>query len=317
MTRLISILIATAGFATAVSAGRQSILQPLDDDAYAAVVQFFQYDGSLSLEAETVERYDRSVEGFIIEKIVFTSPSGDRAPSLLVLPAKARPPHPIVIVIPGGNGRKEDIVDPAGRFRAYTDGFLQRGAAVFSLDAAFHNERQGRRGFRESLMRHRLINRWRDLVVDTVVDYRRALDYLGSRSDVDTARVGVVGDSMGAIFTLVLAAVEPRVRASVANAPPPWTATFWKELGWGDIPFQPSATGTQHYAPRIRTPFLMQMGRRDPYYTLEEGQELFRLVGSESKDVIWHDSAHSLPVEAERAAAFRWLDQHLGLTTVP
>ena len=85
---------------------------------------------------------------------------------------------------------------------------------------------------------------------------------------------------MGGIFTLVLTAVEPRVQVSVANTALPWTPRSWAEFGWSDIPFQLSVIGTQHYASRIRTPFLMQMGRRDPYYSFEDGQELFRLVGT-------------------------------------
>ena len=118
---------------------------------YAAVLQFFQYDAALPLEAEIVERYDNTADGFIREKIVFTSPSGDRVPSLLLLPVRATRPYPIVFVMPGGNGRKEYIVDHESKYRAYADALIERGVAVFSLDAAFHNERQSRRGFRESL----------------------------------------------------------------------------------------------------------------------------------------------------------------------
>ncbi len=307
---ILIMLISCATFADA-QAHQESFLEPLDDDAYGAVLQFFQYDPSLPLQAEIVEQYDDSPEGFIREKIVFTSPSGDRVPSLLLLPVRVTRPYPIVFVMPGGNGRKEDIVDHESKYRAYTDALIERGVAVFSLDAAFHNERQSRRGFRESLMRHGLVNRWRDLVVDTVVDYRRAIDYLESRPELDTSRIGSVGGSMGGIFTLVLTAVEPRVQVSVANTALPWTPTSWAEFGWSDIPFQLPVVGTQHYASRIRTPFLMQMGRRDPFYSFEEGQELFRLVGTEKKEIIWYDSDHDLPHEETRRNALRWLDTYL------
>ena len=152
------VIVACATLADA-PAHQDSILEPLDDDAFAAALQFFQYDASLPLETQIVERYDESADGFVREKIVFTSPSGDRVPSFLLLPVNATPPYPIVFIIPGGAGRKEDIVEREW-LRAYTDALIERGAAVFSLDAAFHNERQSQRGFRDSLVRHHLVNRF-------------------------------------------------------------------------------------------------------------------------------------------------------------
>ena len=134
---ILIMLILCATFADA-QAHQESFLEPLDDDAYAAVVtSFFSMTLRLPLQAEIVEQYDDSPEGFVREKIVFTSPSGDRVPSLLLLPVRVTRPYPIVFVMPGGNGRKEDIVDHESKYRAYTDALIERGVAVFSLDAAF------------------------------------------------------------------------------------------------------------------------------------------------------------------------------------
>lgn len=57
-----------------------------------------------------------------------------------------------------------------------------------------------------------------------IVDRRRAIDWLEAQPGVDPRRVGAMGASMGALATTVLAAVEPRVRASVIV------------LGGGDLP---------------------------------------------------------------------------------
>lgn len=48
-----------------------------------------------------------------------------------------------------------------------------------------------------------------------IIDRRRAIDWLQAQPDVDPARVGAMGASMGGVATTILAAVEPRVRASV------------------------------------------------------------------------------------------------------
>lgn len=46
------------------------------------------------------------------------------------------------------------------------------------------------------------------------------IDVLERRSDVDGARVGVVGQSLGAIYAPLAAAGEPRLKACVANCGP-------------------------------------------------------------------------------------------------
>lgn len=48
-----------------------------------------------------------------------------------------------------------------------------------------------------------------------IVDRRRAIDWLEAQPDVDASRIGALGVSLGGVVTTVLAAVEPRVRASV------------------------------------------------------------------------------------------------------
>ena len=50
-----------------------------------------------------------------------------------------------------------------------------------------------------------------------VTDLRSALEYLASRSDVDPARIGVIGWCMGGGYALSLAIEEPRLQATVIN----------------------------------------------------------------------------------------------------
>ncbi len=48
-----------------------------------------------------------------------------------------------------------------------------------------------------------------------VCDVRRALAWLAQRPDVDTARLGVTGISLGGIISSIVAAVDPSVRSGV------------------------------------------------------------------------------------------------------
>lgn len=51
---------------------------------------------------------------------------------------------------------------------------------------------------------------------DMLADRRRVIDWLLTRPEVDPQRLGAYGVSLGGITTVMLAAVEPRLRASVA-----------------------------------------------------------------------------------------------------
>ena len=53
----------------------------------------------------------------------------------------------------------------------------------------------------------------------TVIEMRQALDWLETREGVDPKRIGSFAISLGAILTVILAAVEPRVRCSVFGLP--------------------------------------------------------------------------------------------------
>ena len=53
----------------------------------------------------------------------------------------------------------------------------------------------------------------------TVVEMRQALDWLETQEGVDPERIGSFAISLGAILTVILAAVEPRVRCSVFGLP--------------------------------------------------------------------------------------------------
>lgn len=54
---------------------------------------------------------------------------------------------------------------------------------------------------------------------DMLADRRRVIDWLLTRPEVDPQRLGAYGVSLGGITTVMLAAVEPRLRASVAVMP--------------------------------------------------------------------------------------------------
>jgi len=45
--------------------------------------------------------------------------------------------------------------------------------------------------------------RLRDMVVQSTLEYRRALDYLETRKEIDSERIGAIGYSLGSVVTFI------------------------------------------------------------------------------------------------------------------
>jgi 2,6-dihydroxypseudooxynicotine hydrolase len=130
---------------------------------------------------------------------------------------------PLVILIPGLDSTKEE-------FFHHENAFLVRGTATLSMDGPG----QGESGFGLSIR------------PDYEVAVAAMLDALAARDDLDLARVGAVGVSLGGYYAPRAAAFEPRIRAVAAVSGP-------YEFGahWDDLP------------PLTREAFIVKSGARD------------------------------------------------------
>jgi 2,6-dihydroxypseudooxynicotine hydrolase len=104
---------------------------------------------------------------------------------------------PVAVILPGLDAAKEEL-------HAWSDAFLSRGVATVTLDGPG----QGESAF------------WLPIRADWGAVIGAVIDVLEQRGDVDGRRVGVVGQSLGALYAPRAAALEPRVKACVANCGP-------------------------------------------------------------------------------------------------
>jgi pimeloyl-ACP methyl ester carboxylesterase len=121
-------------------------------------------------------------------------------------PARADRP-PLALLIPGLDSTKEE-------FFLLENLFLARGMATLSLDGPG----QGEAGYALPL-RH-----------DYEVGVTAMLDALDGRDDLDLARVGALGVSLGGYHAPRAAAFEPRVRAVAGISGPFCFGALWDEL---------------------------------------------------------------------------------------
>jgi fermentation-respiration switch protein FrsA (DUF1100 family) len=135
--------------------------------------------------------------GAVPEKVEFTSLGGHPLEGWFVpAPDPAQAPWPTVLLAYGYGGYKEQMASYARMLR-------RGGFATFTFDMEGSGRRRGRpvtMGAREKL------------------DFMGAASYVRSRPDVDGARLGALGVSMGAATVLLAAVEDPTIKAIVSDS---------------------------------------------------------------------------------------------------
>ena len=187
----------------------------------------------------------RTFPGYRREKIVFDSRPGVSVLAYLLLPEKAKKPAATMICVPGHGRGVDDIVgiDERGRERTDRAGYqhdfaiqvAEAGMAAVAIEPlAFGCRRDAitaRKGLSTSacqpaaggaLLVGQTMIGWR------VWDVMRTIDYLATRAELDSRRVGCMGISGGGTVTLFSTALEPRIGAALVSG---YLNTFRESVG--------------------------------------------------------------------------------------
>jgi dienelactone hydrolase len=293
--------------------------EPVSDETFRALTFFFQPDPDAPLDARVVETstFNRQFVVDVLvedgdtephhtrEKVVFNGLLGARVPGYLALPVGASQPLPCVLLLDGINGSKDRwwLRDAWPRGPLLIGALIDAGYAVLALDARLHGERSEVSDFEApgQLLwgpspRHPSLLQ---AIVSSVVECRRAIDYLETRPEIDSGRIGVLGQSMGGMQTFALTGVEPRLRAAVSCVIPMFPRQRLCPM-----------TPHHHAARNDSIPLLMLTGREDGVSSLEEIDFLFEQVATPRKKHVFFDSGHRLPPEYVPEAV-SWFREHL------
>src|SRR5262245_19186782 len=151
-------------------------------------------------------------DGLSQMRFSFAADAEQRVPGILVKQAKSVGRRPVVVALHGTGGNKEGqlplLKELAGQ------GFI--GVAI---DGRYHGARsragRGSAEYNEAILRAYRNGREHPFLYDTVWDVLRLIDYLETREDVDSKRIGLIGFSKGGMETYLAAAVDPRVAVAV------------------------------------------------------------------------------------------------------
>ena len=283
--------------------------------SFRELQQMFAYDRSLPLEVK--ETRVQQKDGVRIHDISYQSPKGGRVTAYLVVPAGPRRKFAAVIFMHARPGSRNNFLPEALTL-------AKAGFVSLLLDAPFSRSGESKRDFDPNVTKPVAD---RDIYIQTVIDLRRGVDFLHSRSDVDRKRLGFVGHSFGGHTGAILAGVEKRIRAYIIMAGAPSLTEF---LRTSTIPAivktRDSLTKEQqenyfetladvdpinyigHVAPAA---LFFQFGKTD-FYPSEEKARLYSEKASKPKFIRFYEAGHALNDEAKRDRA-TWLSKELGL----
>jgi dienelactone hydrolase len=290
---------------TAASATANEKVERLSEDAFRLLLAVYDYDLAIPLDSRIVEQIEK--EGMPREKIVFRGAQGFYVPGYFQLPRQHPHPVPCVLLLHGWSGSKDhfwidDNYISGGNVRK---ALLKEGFAVLALDAQCHGDRIAQNEFAPvnpsgppGVPPRKGYFTQREIYVQTTIDYRRALDYLKGRPEVDATRIGAFGYSMGGTQTFLLTAVDARIKAAVACAVPA-----------DRLPN--SLIAPRNFARAIGSrPLLLIAGRNDEMCPSEEADHVFRAIASPDSKLLFFEGTHRLRPDFVPAAV-RWLKDHL------
>ncbi len=207
-------LSAVAGDAKSLEAWRQRCRARLED-------LLGQFPTRVPPDLETLETV--RCDGYCREKVVFDTERDMSVPAYLLVPDDRLLPGAAVLAVHGHGPGKSQVCGLEATETPNGDYALQlvrRGYVVLAPDLRCFGERADwnppdHYGCDTNLV-HATMAGWNPLT-QNLWDLSRSLDVLSEHPLVDPSRIGVVGLSYGGTLSLLLAAWDPRVAASVVS----------------------------------------------------------------------------------------------------
>jgi len=286
-----------------------------------------------------VETISRQVEAdYSVERFRFDNGAGATVPGVIFLPAKLSAKAPAILFCHWHGGDydigTEELFQSKHSPEPPGPALARRGFVVLGIDAYGFGERNGKgpSGPGETNGAGELtaskFNLWvgRTLWGMILRDDLMALDYLASRPEVDTNRLGVTGISMGATRSWWLMALDERLQTGVAVA---CLTRYQNLIQHGDL----KAHGIYYFVPNFLNhfdteavvaliaprPVLFQTGDQDSgspadgIHAIESAvRPAYRLLGREEdfQSLIYPGLGHVYAPEMW-SKTLAWMEEHL------
>lgn len=248
----------------------------------------------LNIQCEPDEEHD----DFIERRFVFTSEANADVPCHLILPKTGAGPFPAVICLQGhttgmhrslGRSKYESDQSAPGGDRDFALQVVRQGYAALVMEQRCFGERSDQRPkelrgvghtCHHASMAALLLGR--TMIGERCWDVSRAIDALGEFSEIDTSRIGCMGNSGGGTITYFAACLDSRISIAMPSC---YVCTFKDSIGSIDHCTDNYIPGVLKYfemgdlagliAPR---PLVVVAGRQDNIFPIAAVEETFATI---------------------------------------
>jgi dienelactone hydrolase len=273
---------------------------PVPENTFRIYKNQFLYDKK-NLNS-VVEMKDESSDDWVMEKVTFDAAyDNQRMIAFLFLPKNASPPYQTLIFFPGSYAvsLKDFMSQAMGHVNAYFDYILKSGrAAVYPIYFRTFERNDGTTAHGASKS-----HEYTALIIKLVRDFMRTVDYLETRDDIDTCKLGYYGHSWGGRMGAIIPAVEDRIALNILVA-----------AGFPPIKPYPEADDI-NYISRIKAPTLILNGRYDGNFPLNTNVvHFYNLLGTPEMDKHLYliDAGHNFYKKDRIKPILEWCDKYFG-----
>ena len=277
--------------------------KPVADSVFQAYKEQFSYDKT-DLKARVESRQERSE--WIQERVTFDAAYGnERVIAYLFLPKSAAPPYQTVVYFPGSdskNQRSSQDLENYFEFTRRLSFIVKHGRAILFPIYKGTFER-GNAALAALIEGDQSPHQYAELLIQQVKDFRRCVDYLETRPDIDSKKLAYYGFSWGGWFGGIIPAVEERLKVSVL-------ITAGMVMGRS----RPEVNEL-NYVTRVKIPTLILNGKYDTIFPVEtSAKPMFDLLGTPAQDkqLKLYETDHLPPRNEFIKETLAWLDRYLG-----
>jgi len=276
--------------------------KPVADSIFQVYKEQFSYDKT-DLNAR-VESRDENPKGWIYEKISFDAAyGGERVLAHLFLPQNTPPPYQTVIYFPGGNPprvRSSQDIETFYSFPMFLSYIIKNGRAV--LFPVYKGTFERGNPELAAIYWGNKTHQYSEFLIQVVKDFKRCIDYLETRQDIDSKKIAYYGMSWGGYLGAIIPAVEDRLKTSIL-------------FPGGLVDRARDEVHPFNYVTRVKIPTLMLNGIYDSIFPLDTSiKPMFDLLGTpdEHKVLKLYESDHLPPRNEYIKEVLAWLDKYLG-----
>ena len=276
--------------------------KPVSDAIFQVYKDQFSYDKT-ALNTH-LESRNEGAEDWIHERISYDAAyGGERIIANLFLPKNATPPYQTVIYFPGSaaifQSSSKDIANYY-EFPIFLSFLVKNGRAV--LFPVYKGTFERRDDALIPVFMTGNSHQYTDFVIQLVKDFKRSIDYLETRQDINYNKLAYYGMSWGGVMAVYIPAVEERLKTTIL-------------LGGGIEGQDRPEVNPINYLKHVKTPTLMLSGKYDTIFPYETCiKPMYDLLGTpdKHKELKLYETDHIAPMNDYIREILAWLDRYLG-----